>query len=131
MSRQTRPSKRSKRVVREVHNVSETGADGPVVTLSDDMVTLRPWLRDDARFMAEASADPAIRRYNGVLDRLGRPTPPLSTTDAEAVIDEFALELAGVCCHWDTIGCCLRNHGCEVWRQWSAAVASTTGLKQT
>jgi RimJ/RimL family protein N-acetyltransferase len=41
--------------------------------------------------MAEASADPAIRRYNGVLDRLGRPAPPLSTTDAEAVIDKFAL----------------------------------------
>jgi len=32
-----------------------------------------------------------IRRYNGVLDRLGRPSPPLSTTDAEAVIDKFAL----------------------------------------
>jgi RimJ/RimL family protein N-acetyltransferase len=72
-------------------DVSEAGADGPVVTLSDDRVTLRPWLRDDARFMAEASADPAIRRYNGVLDRLGRPSPPLSTTDAEAVIDKFAL----------------------------------------
>jgi RimJ/RimL family protein N-acetyltransferase len=54
------------------------------------MVILRPWSRDDARFMAEASADPAIRRYNGVLDRLGHPSPPLSTTDAEAVIDQFA-----------------------------------------
>jgi len=41
--------------------------------------------------MAEACADPAIRRYNGVLDRLGHPAPPLSTTDAEAVIDKFAL----------------------------------------
>jgi RimJ/RimL family protein N-acetyltransferase len=71
--------------------VSEAGAGGPLVTLSDDRVTLRPWLRDDARFMAEASADPAIRRYNGVLDRLGHPSPPLSTTDAEAVIDKFAL----------------------------------------
>jgi RimJ/RimL family protein N-acetyltransferase len=71
--------------------VSEASADGPVVTLSDDRVTLRPWLRDDARFMAEASADPAIRRYNGVLDRLGHPSPPLSTTEAEAVIDTFAL----------------------------------------
>lgn len=70
--------------------LSETGADGPVVTLSDEVVTLRPWIRDDAQFMAEASVDPAIRRYNGVLDELGRPTPPLSTTDAEAVIDEFA-----------------------------------------
>jgi RimJ/RimL family protein N-acetyltransferase len=61
------------------------------VTLSDDVVTLRPWLRNDAQFMAEASADPAIRRYNGVLDRLGRPAPPLSAADAEAVIDEFTV----------------------------------------
>ncbi len=71
--------------------MSEAGAGGPVVTLSDDRITLRPWLRDDARFMAEASADPAIRRYNGAVDRLGHPSPPLSTTDAEAVIDTFAL----------------------------------------
>ena len=63
--------------------------ESPVVTLSDGLVTLRPWSRDDARFMAEAHADPAIRRYNGSHDRLGHPTPPLSTTDAEAVIDEF------------------------------------------
>jgi RimJ/RimL family protein N-acetyltransferase len=62
-----------------------------IVTLSDDVVTLRPWSRDDAGFMAEAFADPAIRRFNGVLDRLGYPAPPLSHTDAEAVIDEFAL----------------------------------------
>jgi RimJ/RimL family protein N-acetyltransferase len=64
--------------------------ESPVVTLSDGLVTLRPWSRDDARFMAEAVADPAIRRYNGSHDRLGHPTPPLSTTDAEAVIDQFA-----------------------------------------
>jgi len=66
-------------------------SDIPVVTLSDGLVALRPWSRDDARFMAEASTDPGIRRYNGGHDRLGRPTPPLSTTDAEAVIDQFAL----------------------------------------
>ena len=65
--------------------------DSPVVTLSDGLVTLRCWSRDDAQFMAEASADPAIKRYNGGHDRLGRPTPPLSTTDAEARIDKFAL----------------------------------------
>jgi RimJ/RimL family protein N-acetyltransferase len=41
--------------------------------------------------MAEASADPAIRRYNGVHDRHGRPTPPLSDAEAETVIDTFAL----------------------------------------
>lgn len=51
---------------------------------------LRPWSRNDAPFMAEASSDPAIQRYNGRHDRLGRPTPPLSTTDAVAAIDQFA-----------------------------------------
>jgi RimJ/RimL family protein N-acetyltransferase len=60
------------------------------VTLSDDVVILRPWSNDDAGFMAEAHADPAIRRYNGVLDRQGRPAPALSIADAEAVIGEFA-----------------------------------------
>src|SRR5204863_637388 len=76
-------------------DVDETGAEGPIVTLSDDIVTLRPWSRDDAEFMAGASADPAIRRYNGVLDRLGHPAPPLSIHDAETVIDEFALSWQG------------------------------------
>ncbi|HZN14244.1 MAG TPA: GNAT family protein [Acidimicrobiales bacterium] len=60
------------------------------MTLSDDVVSLRPWSRDDAGFMADAHADPAIRRYNGVLDRLGQLAPLLSIVDAEAVIDEFA-----------------------------------------
>jgi len=40
--------------------------------------------------MAEASADPAIRRFNGVLDRRGHPAPPLSITDAETIIAEWA-----------------------------------------
>jgi RimJ/RimL family protein N-acetyltransferase len=62
------------------------------VTLSDGLVTLRSWSRDDAQFMAEASADPGIRRYNGSHDRLGRPSPPLSTTEAEARIDKFTLD---------------------------------------
>ncbi len=61
------------------------------MTLSDGVVTLRPWSRDDAPFMAEASADPAIRRYNGVHDRKGRPAPPLSVLEAEAAIDRFSL----------------------------------------
>jgi RimJ/RimL family protein N-acetyltransferase len=61
------------------------------VTLSDGQVTLRPWSKDDARFMAEASADPAIRRYNGGHDRQGRPAPPLSNLAAESAIDQFAL----------------------------------------
>lgn len=61
------------------------------MTLSDGIVTLRPWTSDDAAFFADASADPAIRRYNGVLDRLGWPAPPPSIRDAEAVLQEFAL----------------------------------------
>jgi hypothetical protein len=69
--------------------VRVTGADGPVVTLSDDVVTLRPWSRDDAGFIADASADPEIRRYSVPHDRHGHPTPPLSITDAEVTIDEF------------------------------------------
>ncbi len=63
----------------------------PPLTLSDGVVTLRPWSRDDARFMAEAQADPAIRRYNGSHDRLGNPAPPPSINDAEAAIDRFAV----------------------------------------
>ena len=63
----------------------------PLVTLSDGLVTLRPWSRDDAWFMAEAQVDPAIRRYNGSHDRRGNPAPPSSITDAEAAIDTFAV----------------------------------------
>ena len=69
--------------------VSRRTADGAAVSLSDGTVTLCPWTRQDAWFLAEASADPAIRRYNGTLDRFGFPAPPLSATDAEAVISEF------------------------------------------
>jgi RimJ/RimL family protein N-acetyltransferase len=65
-------------------------AEDPVVTLTDGLVTLRPWSTEDARFLAEASADPAIRRYNGDHDRLGHPAPPPSIADAEGIIDEFA-----------------------------------------
>jgi RimJ/RimL family protein N-acetyltransferase len=72
-------------------DVHEANAENPVMTLSDGVVTLRPWSRSDAGFLAEASADPAIRRYNGILDRLGRPAPPPSLMDAEAVIEQFAL----------------------------------------
>jgi RimJ/RimL family protein N-acetyltransferase len=63
----------------------------PVVPRSDGRVALRTWSRDDAQFMADASADSAIQRYNGRHDRLGRPDPPLSTADAEALIDQFTL----------------------------------------
>lgn len=64
-------------------------ADGSVVALSDGVVTLRRWAPGDAPFMAEAFADPAIRHYNGGHDRLGNPAPPLSITEAEAVIEEI------------------------------------------
>lgn len=60
-----------------------------MVTLTDGVILLRPWTKDDAGFMARAFADPAIRRYNGVLDRSGYPAPLLSTAEAEAVIAEF------------------------------------------
>lgn len=77
-------------VVESRHDEHGPAAVSPVVTLTDDAVTLRPWTRDDAAFFAKACADPAIRRYNGALDRLGNPAPPPSVTDAEAVIDGFA-----------------------------------------
>ena len=60
------------------------------MSLSDDVVTLRPWSRGDARFIADASRDPAIQRYSVPHDRRGHPRPPRSITDAEALIDEFA-----------------------------------------
>jgi RimJ/RimL family protein N-acetyltransferase len=71
-------------------DVGDTGADDPVVTLSDDVVTLRPWSRADAGFFADATADPAIRRYSVPHDRRGHPIPPLSISNVGATIDEFA-----------------------------------------
>jgi RimJ/RimL family protein N-acetyltransferase len=53
--------------------------------LSDGVVTLRPWSKDDAPFMTAAFADPEIQRYNGLLDRQGYPSP-LSLADAEGII---------------------------------------------
>lgn len=54
--------------------------DPPAVTLSDDIVLLRPWARSEAGFIAEASRDPAIARYN---------SPPQTLTEAIAVIEGF------------------------------------------
>lgn len=62
---------------------------GPPI-LSDGVVTLRAWSIADAEFMANAFADRAIRRYNGVLDPDGYPGPPLSIADAAADIEKFA-----------------------------------------
>lgn len=70
--------------------MGEADPDIRVVSLSDGVVTLRPWSIDDAGFMAEAFVDPAIRRYNGAHDRFGRPAPLLSIEDAEAITEEFA-----------------------------------------
>ena len=49
--------------------------------LSDDAVVLRPWRFSDASFMAEASRDPAIGRYNGPV--------PSSVADAMTVIERI------------------------------------------
>ena len=76
-------------VAARIGAVSALGENDPLVSLSDDRVTLRPWHRDDAQFMATASADPEIRRYNGVHDRQGRPAPALSIEEAERAIDRF------------------------------------------
>ena len=61
-----------------------------LVNLSDGHATLRPWRRSDAPFMATASVDDEIRRYNGAHDRRGRPGPELSVEDAERAIDRFS-----------------------------------------
>ena len=60
--------------------MTEPGGDSPVVTLSDDVVLLRPWIRTEASFIAEASGDPATDRYN---------SPPHSLEDAVALIESF------------------------------------------
>jgi RimJ/RimL family protein N-acetyltransferase len=60
--------------------MSERRKDAPVVMLSDDVITLRPWSPPDARFIADASGDPGIQRYSA---------PPQSMTDAVALIESF------------------------------------------
>ena len=109
-------------------DVREADADNPVMTLSDGVVTLRPWSRDDAGFMAEAFADPAIRRYNGLPDRLdarlrrsrSRTLRPSSTNSRRTGVRLLRLGHHLV----------LRS---QSWTRglanWSAAVASTTGPK--
>ena len=60
---------------------TELGGESSPVTLSDDAVLLRPWTLSDATFMADASRDPAIERYNG--------PAPASVTDAITVIQRI------------------------------------------
>ena len=69
--------------------------DGPSdAVLSDARIVLRPWTPEDAGFLADASADPAIRQYNGDHDRDGEPVPVPSTAEARAMIAEFDQNLA-------------------------------------
>jgi len=64
--------------------VRQPGTDSPLVTLSDGVVSLRPWVRSEASFIVNASVDPAIQRYSVAA--------PLSIEDAEALIDDFDLK---------------------------------------
>ncbi len=51
------------------------------VSLTDDVVLLRAWTSSDASFLANASKDPAVDRYNGPM--------PESLPDALEMIDSF------------------------------------------
>lgn len=61
--------------------MTEPAGDRSPVTLTGDVVVLRPWRPSDASFMTEASRDPAIERYNS-------PTPD-SLADAISVIERI------------------------------------------
>jgi RimJ/RimL family protein N-acetyltransferase len=67
-------------VDRPADGTERDGQRSPV-TLSDDAVVLRPWSVADATFMADASRDPAIERYNGPV--------PASAADAITVIERI------------------------------------------
>jgi len=60
---------------------TEPGGERSPVVLSDETVVLRPWRSSDATFMAQASRDAAIERYNG--------PAPASVADAVAVIERI------------------------------------------
>lgn len=66
------------------------------VTLSDDVVVLRPWIPADASFMTTASRDPAIQRYNG--------PPPESLADATSVIRGMEQSWRSFAAHGDPTG---------------------------
>jgi hypothetical protein len=59
-------------------DMTEPGGERSPVALSDGVVVLRPWSFSDASFMAEASRDQAIERYNG--------PAAVSVADATSVI---------------------------------------------
>jgi RimJ/RimL family protein N-acetyltransferase len=62
-------------------DVAAAGGERSPVTLSDDVVVLRPWGPSDASFLTEASRDPAIERYNG--------PPPDSLADSILIIERI------------------------------------------
>lgn len=61
--------------------MTEPGGERSPVALSDGVVVLRPWRLSDAGFMAEASRDQAIKRYNG--------PAAVSVADATSVIERI------------------------------------------
>ncbi len=61
--------------------------------LSDGKIVLRPWTLQDAGFLVEASADPAVREYNGDHDRQGWPVPPPTLAQAQATLTKFGQHL--------------------------------------
>lgn len=74
--------------------MTNAAVGGPFdLVLSDGQIVLRSWTHEDAQFLVEASADPAIRQYNGDHDRSGRPAPLPSTAQAQATIAEFKQHL--------------------------------------
>src|SRR5687768_10977946 len=68
-------------VVSRRANGTGPGGERSPVTLSDDAVLLRPWSISDAIFMAQASRDPAIERFNG--------PAPASVAEAITVIERI------------------------------------------
>lgn len=73
LRRARRPSKSSSRLRRrEQRRIQHANAcQDPAVPAPinmpvscDDVITLRPWVAEDASFLLEASADPAIQRYS-------------------------------------------------------------------
>jgi hypothetical protein len=73
-------------------DVSKLGGGRSPVRSSDGAVELRPWSPSDARFMAEASRDPAIERYNG--------PAPASVADAVAVVERLATRAVKLMTGW-------------------------------
>lgn len=76
--------------------MTKPGGERSLVTVSDEVVLLRPWRPSDAGFMAEASRDPAIVRYNG--------PPPDSLEDAISVIERIERSWRSFEVHGDPAG---------------------------